>query len=257
MFIDSHCHLDFPCFHNDFANLLAALQRQNIHKVIIPGTQASGWDNIIQLSHKHEALHYALGLHPHFINSSSERQLTQLQTKLMLGDIKCIALGEVGLDKLASADTELQERLFVKQLQLAQQFNLPLIIHCVQRQGRMLALLKEYGFTQGGVYHAFSGSIEVAREFIKLGFKLGIGGLITYPNAKKLRQTVAQLPIESLLLETDAPDMPIFQQKTEHNSPLNITVIFNALSELRAEPKAQLATQLYNNTLNIFSLSND
>jgi len=257
MFIDSHCHLDFPCFRDDLNSLLAELQCNQISKVIIPGTQASGWNNIIQLSHKHEALHYALGLHPHFLDSSSELQLTQLQAKLMLGDIKCIALGEIGLDKFAAADAMLQEHLFIKQLQLAEQLQLPVIIHCVKKQSRVLALLKEQQFTQGGVYHAFSGSIEVAREFIKLGFKLGIGGVITYPNANKTRQAIANLPIESLVLETDAPDMPIYQQQTTHNSPVNIIAIFNALSELRSESKAQLAAQLYNNTTNIFSLSND
>lgn len=257
MFIDSHCHLDFPCFSDGFNDLLLELQRNNINKVIIPGTQASGWDHIIQLSQQHAALYYALGLHPHFIDDSSEQQLTLLADKLMLGDIKCIALGEVGLDKFATAHTELQERLFIKQLLLAQQLNLPLIIHCVQRQGRMLALLKEHGFTQGGVYHAFSGSLEVAREFIKLGFKLGVGGVITHPHAKKVRQTIAQLPLESLLLETDAPDMPLYQQGSKYNSPLNIISIFNVLSELRPESKLQLETQLYENVANIFSLCDD
>ena len=257
MFIDSHCHIDFSCFSAELDALLAELAAKKINKVIIPGTQASGWENIIQLANNYDNLYYALGLHPHFIDSESEQQLTLLQAKLMLGDIKCIALGEIGLDKFANADSVLQEHIFSKQLQLAEQLKLPVIIHCVKKQSRVLALLKEQLFTQGGVYHAFSGSVEVAQEFIKLGFKLGIGGVITYPNSTKTRQTISRLPIESLLLETDAPDMPIYQQSTKHNSPLNIIPIFNALSDLRSESKAQLSTQLYNNVANIFPLSND
>lgn len=257
MFIDSHCHLDFPCFNEQIASLLAQLQERQINKLIIPATHAGGWKRIEQLSQTYSSLHYALGLHPHFLEQFREQDLVILREKLLKGQKKCIALGEIGLDKYAQADESTQELVFIEQLKIAQQLKLPIILHCVKKQSRVLALLKQHKFTLGGVYHAFSGSIEVATEFIKLGFKLGIGGVITYPNSTKTRQTIATLPIESLVLETDAPDMPLYQQQAKHNSPLNIISIFNALSELRSESKAQLSTQLYDNVTNIFSLSDD
>lgn len=257
MFIDSHCHFDFPCFNDHTESLLAQLKQRHITKLIIPATQASTWERIEVLATRYPSLYYALGIHPHFLESFQKKDLVILYEKLLLRENKCIALGEIGLDKLASADESLQEFVFVEQLKIAQQLQLPIILHCVKKQSRVLFLLKEQKFTQGGVYHAFSGSIEVATEFIKRGFKLGIGGVITYPNSTKTKKTIAKLPIESIVLETDAPDMPLYQQATVYNSPLNIIPIFNALSQLRNESKLQLTAQLYQNVNNIFSLSND
>ena len=256
MFIDSHCHLDFPCF-STLIELLDKLQQRQITKLIIPATQASGWNNIQRLAQSHPSLYYSLGFHPYFLDKFKAQDLTILHDKLVKRDDKCIALGEIGLDKFSLADEVLQEYVFIEQLQLAQQLQLPIILHCVKKQGRILALLKAQKFTQGGVYHGFSGSTEVATEFIKLGFKLGVGGVITYPKSSKTRQAIASLPLESLVLETDAPDMPLYQQAESNNTPLNIIPIFNALCNLRKESKAQLATQLYKNVANIFSLSND
>lgn len=257
MYIDSHCHLDFPCFSDNVEQLVQLLDHHQISKLIIPGTQASGWENIVKLSTRYDPLYYALGIHPHFLSSFQAHHLKQLKENLSNNDKKCIALGEIGLDKYADANQEIQEFVFIEQLKIAQQLKLPIILHCVKKQGRVLSLLKENKFNQGGVYHAFSGSLEVANAFIKLGFKLGIGGVITYPNSTKTRHTFTNLPIESLLLETDAPDMPIYQQQTKNNSPLNIIAIFHCLAELRCEPKSLLAAQLCNNAHNIFSLSND
>ncbi|MFT6985450.1 MAG: TatD DNase family protein [Psychromonas sp.] len=252
MFIDSHCHLDFPCFTVQLDALLSQLQEKQIIKVIIPATQRSGWHAIQALCAEHAPCYYALGIHPHFIDSLQEDDLLCLQQLLNHSDKKQVAVGEIGLDKYASADMELQESIFIKQLQLAQRFNLPIILHVVKKQSRVLEILKKQHFTLGGVYHAFSGSYEVAMEFIKLGFKIGIGGVITYPNSTKTKQTIRRLPIESLLLETDAPDMPLYLQQDGFNSPLNIPIIFESLCLLRKESKSCLAAQIIKNTETIF-----
>lgn len=257
MFIDSHCHLDFPCFSDNFELLLDVLHQKKITKLVIPSTQARGWQRIENLATNYSSIYYALGIHPHFLDSIQDHDLALLKEKLLLRSGKCIALGEIGLDKYAPANQDKQELVFTEQLKIAQQIQLPIILHCVKKQGRSLALLKEIGFTQGGVYHAFSGSLEVANEFIKLGFKLGIGGVITYPNSSKIRQTVANLPLESIVLETDAPDMPLYQQATKYNTPENIMTIFECLASLRSESKSQLSKQLYQNVHNIFALSDD
>jgi TatD DNase family protein len=257
MFTDSHCHLDFPCFSDEFESLLGSLKKNKITKLVIPATQASAWLAIKKIANSHSTIYYALGIHPHFLTLFEEQHLTRLHEMLLTRDDKCIALGEIGLDKFAQASQTQQESVFINQLKIAQQFELPIILHCVKKQGRVLAILKQLNFQQGGVYHAFSGSLEIAHAFIQLGFKLGVGAVITYPNSTKTRQTFALLPKESLLLETDAPDMPLYQQQTKNNSPLNIIPIFDCLASLRSEPKAQLATQLYNNMHNIFLLSND
>lgn len=257
MFTDSHCHLDFTCFSNELDDLFETLKAKKITKVVIPATQASAWQGIRAIADRYPNAFYALGIHPHFLASFKAQDLNTLNSLLKDRDNKCIALGEIGLDKFASVDLTQQEQVFIAQLKLAQLHQLPIILHCVKMQGRVLALLKQYEFKQGGVYHAFSGSLEVANEFIKLGFKLGVGGVITYPNSTRTRQTFADLPIDALLLETDAPDMPLYKQKTKNNTPLNILPIFECLASLRNESKSQLATQLYKNIHTIFSLSDD
>lgn len=198
-----------------------------------------------------------MGCHPHYLDTYKEGDLAYLQQLLVNKAPQCIAVGEVGLDKRINIDSSIQELVFIEQLKIAQKLQLPIILHVVQKQGRVLEILKQLRFTQGGVYHAFSGSKEVALAYIALGFKIGVGGVITYPNSIKTRNTISQLPLESLVLETDAPDMPIYQQSEKNNSPINLLKIFSALADLRDESKACLATQLYNNTLSIFSLNND
>ncbi|WP_372880550.1 TatD family hydrolase [Psychromonas sp.] len=257
MFIDSHCHLNFACFDIQREMLLQILAENNITKVIVPATHRAEWKHIKELSEKHPNLYYALGYHPHFLEYFRQGDLQYLQTLLEKSPPRCVALGEIGLDKFAKSSTEIQERIFIQQLKIAQQLSLPVILHVVKKQGRALEILGEQKFTQGGVYHAFSGSKEVALAFIKLGFKIGVGGVITYPNSVTTRATIAALPLEALVLETDAPDMPVYQQEQADNSPLNLLKIFAALKTLRSEPEKELAEQLYLNTRSIFSLGND
>jgi TatD DNase family protein len=257
MFIDSHCHFDFSCFADNREQLLAQLQHKQITNLIIPATQRSSWPEIQALSAAYKNLYYALGIHPHFLDNFQEDDLQLLTQLLENRDKRCVAVGEIGLDKHAQSDLQLQEEVFIRQLRLAKRFDLPVIVHIVKQQSRVLEILKAEKFTQGGVYHAFSGSYEVAREFIKQGFKLGIGGVITYPGSTKTREAVRRLPLESLLLETDAPDMPLYQQQEKNNSPKNLLLIFDALAQLRSESKSCLAKQIYKNTQSIFLLNND
>jgi len=257
MFIDSHCHLNFACFDIQREMLLQTLQENNITKLIIPATHRAEWSKISRLCEKHPNLYYALGYHPHFLEYFKPGDLQYLQTLLENRNTQCVALGEIGLDKFAKTTIQVQERIFTAQLEIAQQLELPVILHVVKKQGRVLEILRQLNFTQGGVYHAFSGSEEVALDFIKLGFKLGIGGVITYPNSVTTRATISRLPLESLVLETDAPDMPIYRQEQRDNTPLNLLHIFDALTSLRGESKKCLASQLYTNTRSLFSLGND
>ena len=257
MFIDSHCHFNFSCFDGERETLLQKLKENKINKLVIPGTHRVTWSTISYLCQIHGNLYYSLGCHPHFIDRFQEGDLQYLESLLQNKNKQCVALGEIGLDKYAKTDMQIQERLFIAQIKIAQKLKLPIILHVVKKQGRVLQLLAEHGFTQGGVYHAFSGSEEVALAYIKLGFKIGVGGVITYPNSTTTKQTISLLPVESLLLETDAPDMPLYNQKQALNTPLNLLTIFESLLALRSESKDCLAAQLYKNTESIFSLDND
>ena len=261
MFIDSHCHFNFDCFDENRSMLSAQLADANIQKLVIPGTDAKRWAEIIDLADQSNNIYFALGIHPHFLGSFEDLHLILLKKLLTLESnklgCKCVALGEIGLDKYIDSDMALQEEVFLAQLAIAQSLQLPVILHVVKTQSRVLQLLKQVKFSEGGIYHAFSGSEEVANEFIKLGFKLGIGGVITYPNATKTRSTVRKLPLSSLVLETDAPDMPVYQQSSVNNSPANLLVVYNALCKLREESAELVEQRLYLNTKSILSITHD
>ena len=261
MFIDSHCHFNFDCFDENRSALIAQLAGINIQKLMIPGTDAKRWSEIIDLAYQNNNIYFSLGIHPHFLGSFEEQHLSLLKKLLTLEskklDCKCVALGEIGLDKSLDLNMALQEDAFLAQLEIAQSLQLPVILHIVKTQSRVLQLLKQVKFSNGGIYHAFSGSEEVANEFIKLGFKLGIGGVITYPNATKTRSTVSKLPLSSLVLETDAPDMPVYQQSSANNSPANLLVVYNALCKLRKESAKLVEQHLYLNTKSILSITHD
>jgi TatD DNase family protein len=261
MFIDSHCHFNFDCFKKNKSALIKSLADHKINKLIIPGTDVKRWADIIKLAAENDGFYYALGIHPHFLKNFENAHLYLLKQQLNLAMTttkkRCVALGEIGLDKLIDTDFALQEKVFLAQLEMAEYFQLPVILHVVKTQSRTLELLKQAKFSFGGIYHAFSGSEEIAKEFIKLGFKLGIGGVITYPTAKKTQATVGKLPLSSLVLETDAPDMPIYQQQEQYNSPLNLPIIFTALCKLRKERESVVADQIYENTKRIFSIIDD
>ncbi|WP_354624634.1 TatD family hydrolase [Psychromonas sp. MME2] len=253
MFIDSHCHVNFACFDEQRDKLISSLAYQQIDKLIIPATHRSTWQDIIDLCCQYPNLYYSLGYHPHFLDHYEDGDLIYLQALVNRRERQCIAIGEIGLDKRISTDMRMQEDIFIEQVKIAEKFKLPIILHVVQKQGRVLEILRQLKFTQGGVYHAFSGSEDIALAFIALGFKIGVGGVVTYPNALKTRKTLRLLPVESLILETDSPDMPVYKQRDKVNTPLNLLPIFTALAELRSESKECLAKQLYQNTLNIFS----
>ena len=253
MLTDTHCHLNFSCFTPTLPSLIHDAQQAGITQFIIPSTDASRWQSIEELSHKFGCIYYALGIHPRFLKDYKSEDLSLLSEKLKSSPNKCVAIGEIGLDKFSEAADQQQEFVFIAQLKIATENKLPVLLHIVKKQQRVIEILKQLNFKEGGVYHGFSGSLEVANEFIKLGFKLGIGGVITYPNSTKTRQTVSEIPLSAIVLETDAPDMPLYQQVNPINTPQNITKILDKLILLRSENKAIITTQIKTNTKMLFT----
>lgn len=254
MLTDTHCHLNFPCFEQSLLSLLTVAQRLGVKRFIIPATDAKSWGQIELLSLEHKAVYYALGIHPRFLDDFTEQDLCLLSDKLHDRTEKFIAIGEIGLHKCSDEKQKLQELVFTAQLKLAMQAKLPVILHIVKKQQRVLEILKALNFKEGGVYHAFSGSIEMATEFIKLGFKLGIGGVITYPGSTKTRKMVSEIPLSSIVLETDSPSIPLFNQDQGVNTPINILRILDVLYDLRNETKELIRQQIEKNVNSIFYL---
>ena len=252
-FSDTHCHLDFPDFDNDRDALLATGRERGVRRILIPGVTASQWPGLQRLAASSDALHYGLGLHPWFLSSHREDDLSELDR--LLQSSAAVAVGEIGLHG-PSGNMDRQVHLLEAQLELARSHQLPVILHQVGAHNELVRCLKRVAPPCGGSLHAFSGSFEMAQEYRNFGLHLGIGGVITYPRARKTRRAVARLPAETLVLETDGPDMPLCGFQGVRNSPLQIPAVFRALCALRgvtgAAERTELAAQLERNATAVF-----
>lgn len=232
--VDSHCHLDFSDFNNDLITVLKRARDKGILHFLVPGIGAKNWPAVLALAKLHDGIYPALGIHPYFLNDFDVGDL-QLLEQYLATEPNIVAVGECGLDKTLDFPFEQQVQICKQQLLLAKQYNLPVILHCRKAHNELIKLLQQVQLPRAGVIHGFSGSTQLAKQYIKLGFKLGIGGVITYPRAMKTRQAVTELPLSSLLLETDSPDMPISGYQGIRNEPANITKILHSLAGLRQE----------------------
>jgi len=231
--IDSHCHLDFEQFEIDRENILSHCQKLGVKDIIVPGVEANKWDKLIEICSQSEALHPALGLHPMFMDSHQPEHILLLKKYIANNNI--LAIGEIGLDfYLANHDKTAQISLFSAQLKIAQQSQLPVLLHVRKAHDQTISLLKKYP-VNGGIVHAFNGSMQQAEQYQQLGFVFGVGGAITHPRSTRLRSLFSELPLSSIVLETDAPDMPLLELQDKRNTPENIPAILSALAEVRSE----------------------
>lgn len=245
---DTHCHFDFEPFTDQFTAHLAQAQHKGVERFLIPTIGPQNWHHVALLSSQYSCLYHALGIHPYFLNPDSECHLAELQQRLVDRPERCVAVGECGLDGVIDIDMAVQERVFIAQVKLAAELQLPLILHCRKAHNRMLQILKQEKFQYGGILHGFSGSFQQAMQFIELGFYIGVGGVITYPRANKTRQAVAHLPLEKLVLETDSPDMPLNGHQGKANHPMMIAEIVDCLATLRGIPKQTIAKIVWKNS---------
>lgn len=260
---DSHCHIDFDNFSDKLDQLLKQCYLLGIHRMIVPAVSPSNWDNVLQLHNIKSTCSYdktcqlfsCLGIHPWFLNDLSEKHLDNLSEKVTNNHKTIIAIGETGLDQvIAQSQNNLKKQItfFEHQLSLANQYNLPVIVHHRRSHDKIIPLLKKQKINAGGVIHAFSGSYQQAKAYIDLGFTLGIGGTITYERAQKTIDTIKKLPIESLLLETDAPSMPLYGYQGEDNSPLQLIKVLECLAQIRSENIENIAQAIEKNTQTLF-----
>ena len=253
---DTHCHLDFDVFSNDFPLHLHTAYRYGVERLVIPSIGPQNWQRVIGLSEQAPSrLFYGLGIHPYFLHADSMLDVGALE--LVLEEhttTQCVAIGECGLDATVALSAGFQEQILILQLSLAKQMQLPVILHSRKTHERLLFLLKKHRFQYGGVIHAFSGSLQQAQRFIDLGFKIGVGGVITYTRAQKTRLTISHLPDESLVLETDAPDMPLSGFQGQLNHPKQLPLILEALAGLRNVSPGTLSDQLWTNSHRLFHI---
>ena len=269
--IDTHCHLDSDAFSADAFDMRARAAKQGVGLCVLPAVAVSNFVAVRELAHAFSDS-YALGIHPMCVPTAQESDLQALDAELTLrqSDPRLVAVGEIGLDLflpalLAPAMRERQEFFYRAQLKLALKHGLPVMLHVRRSADRLLKHLRELAPSTGwhGIAHAFNGSAVQAEEFIKLGFKLGFGGTVTFDAARQIRRLATSLPLDSLVMETDSPDIaPQWLYRTAEareqgvpqarNEPGELPRIAGVLAALRAMSPNELATATTANALHAF-----
>ena len=275
-FTDSHCHLDFEEFDAGYCQWLSQCALKHIHQIIIPAVSPDNWQKVLNccsLVHKASVHHSdsklsqseqnvtcfpALGIHPWYLRELDHRALNELNDYVAQHRESLVAIGETGIDlTIAEKEQNLSQQIifFKHQISLAKAHKLPLILHHRKSHALILKQLKADKFQGGGIIHAFSGSYEQAKQYIDLGFYIGVGGTITYPRAQKTIKAISKLPLDSLVLETDAPAMPLQSFQGEMNTPLHVIDVFTQLANIRCESGDEIAATIENNIKKFLAIS--
>ncbi|HEY5972817.1 MAG TPA: TatD family hydrolase [Pseudoxanthomonas sp.] len=252
MLVDSHCHLDAPEFDADRDAVIGRARDAGVTRQILPAIDAQGWPRLREICASNAGLFPAYGLHPMYLSSHRREHLDDLGE--WIASEKPVAVGECGLDFFVEGlDAEAQQVYFDGQLILARDFDLPVIVHARRAVDAVIASFKRIGGLRG-VVHSFSGSPEQARQLWQLGFLVGIGGPATYERANRLRGLVARMPLEYLLLETDAPDQPDSEIRGQRNEPARLSFICETIARLRGEDPVAIAAATTANAERLFNL---
>lgn len=256
MIVDTHCHLDDPRYNEDIEEVLSNAKQSGVEKFIIPGADPSTLERAVFLAEKYDAVYFAVGVHPYDAKNYDKSYLEKF-----VHHPKCVAIGECGLDYFRLPESEhaiekekaMQKEVFVEQILWAKEMKKPLIVHVRESSADCLALLDEYAGEEGGVLHCYNAD-ESLLKLVKKNFYYGIGGVLTFKNAKKLINVYPKIPQEKLLIETDAPYLTPHPHRGERNEPAYTTLVANKMAELSELSHAQISTISTQNAQRLFGL---
>lgn len=253
MLADSHVHIDDHAFDADRAQVLQRARDAGVGQLVVPAVDAASWPRIRDLCAAHPRMLFpAYGLHPLYLRQHAPGDVDALLS--WCGANAAVAIGEIGLDfHVGELDPALQRGYFVRQLAMARELHLPVVVHARQALEEVILTLRRHPGVHG-VVHSFSGSEEQARRLWDLGFMVGVGGPVTYERAQRLRRIVASMPIEFLLLESDAPDQPDANHRGRRNEPARVAEVLRHVAALRGEPEHAVAAATAANTCRLFRL---
>jgi TatD DNase family protein len=250
--IDTHCHLDVAEFDADRLTVLERARRAGVVALLIPAIHRAGWPGLLALCRSQAGLYPALGLHPVYIDRHHPSDLDELEAAVAAE--RPLAVGEIGLDHaVAGLDRDRQQRFFEAQLAIARAADLPVVLHVRRAHEDVLRLLRRTR-VRGGIAHAFNGSAELAGRYLELGFRLGFGGMLTFARSTRLRRLARELPIEAIVLETDAPDLTVASHQHERNSPEYLPECLAALAEVREEDPGVVAARTTANARDVLRM---
>ncbi|QWD66740.1 TatD family hydrolase [Polynucleobacter sp. MWH-Aus1W21] len=260
MWIDTHCHLDAPEYADSLPAVIRAAKEKNVQAILLPAVKAADCTHVTELTHQYSqeipGLVYTLGIHPLYTNQAQESDIATLEKHIVeaLSDCRFVGVGEIGLDYFVeNLDPHKQEFFFNAQLDLAQKYQLPVILHVRRSQDAILKALRRRNIS-GGIAHAFNGSFQQAEQFIELGFKLGFGGAATYERALQIRRLLKELPLDSIVTETDSPDIPpawLREEGIAFNEPAFVERIAKELASIRGVDDAEFASAVWSNAMHV------
>ena len=255
MFIDTHCHLEDENFSADRTEVLERAKIAGVDKIINFGSTMQSSVAVAELAKNFSELYAGVGIHPEEIDGFNENSCKKLAE--LAADKKVVAIGEIGLDYHWEKDSErrlIQQKIFIEQLDLARQLNLPVCIHSRDAHGDMLKILKSECKNLRGVLHCYSGSLEMAREIWKLGWLIGVDGPLTFKNSAKLPEVIKAAPQEMILIETDAPYLAPVPYRGKRNEPAYVVEVAKKLAEFRGETLSEVAAYTTANAINLYRI---
>ena len=252
MLVDTHCHVDVKEFDPDRSEVVRRAHSMGVERIVVPSIGAWNWQTVASTCLRHPGLYPAYGLHPVFTERHEDRDLERLDAWLQ--EHPAVAVGEIGLDYfIENADRARQRALFEAQLEIAEQRNLPVLLHVRKAHDEVLSLLRRHRL-RGGIAHAFNGSLQQAERYLEAGFLLGFGGMLTYPRSRHLRMLARSVPLSAIVLETDAPDLTGIAHRGKRNEPAWLPEVLQTLSELREEDPQTLAATTTRNAMDLLGL---
>ncbi len=249
---DTHCHLDVREFDADRDLVLEHCHAEGVRRILVPAITTAGWDHLLEVCTRNTGLYPALGLHPVYLDQHQPKDLSALEARIATQ--RPIAVGEIGLDYfLTDLDQDRQQTLFEAQLEIARHADLPAVIHVRKAHDQVLKTLRRIRL-RSGIIHAFNGSLQQGQQYIDLGFRLGFGGTLTYEGSKHIRRLARELPLQAIVLETDAPDIPVASHRGERNSPEYLPECLAALAEVREMDARTVAAETTRNACELFGI---
>ena len=256
MIFETHGHYDDEQFDEDREQLISEFLEKDIDKVMNVGADMQSSRNSVELAGKYPHFYAAVGVHPSEVGDLTEDDMQALK-QMTLKNPKVKAIGEIGLDYHFDDDPprDVQKKWFIRQLELAQELGMPIIIHSRDAASDTMEILKDMdGGRNGGVIHCYSYSVEQAREYIKMGFHIGVGGVVTFKNSRKLQEVVEDIPLEKIVLETDSPYMAPVPFRGTRNSALNISYIAEKIAEIKGVPVEKVYETTYANAMEMYKM---
>ena len=251
--IDSHCHINDEIYKNSSNEYIEASNKAGVYEFLVVGCDLKSSEIALEIAKNHDGCFAAVGIHPSDAKNAKPEDLDRI--KALASDKKVIAIGEIGLDYYWDKDKairEQQKEFFIKQIEIANELNLPISIHCRDGIEDCLKILKENRVNRGGIMHCYAGSREIAPEFIKLGFLLGFGGTVTFKNSVRPKEVVANIPSDSYVLETDAPYLAPDPFRGKENHSKYLYLVRNKIAELRNISPEQVEKESTENFKRVF-----